>query len=192
MIPASTSVDLPAPVPQIRLYSTWLKTGSAATLRPMRICTVGRWRTSRASGAASGIMTASIADAVRRRAHEARCRARAGSRARRSIMRGRCSGMSTRRRRPASPRSSRWTRRGDTVTLGWAELRRQAASLALELRARAIAPGDRVAGLSAQHPRGGRSGCSPAPALARSGRSARPTWGSTRCSTACARPSPRR
>ena len=35
---------------------------------------------------------------------------------------------------------------GDTVTLGWAELRRQAASLALELRARGIGPGDRVAG----------------------------------------------
>src|SRR6185503_12128624 len=35
---------------------------------------------------------------------------------------------------------------GDTITLGWAELRRQATSLALELRARGIGPGDRVAG----------------------------------------------
>jgi acetoacetyl-CoA synthetase len=35
--------------------------------------------------------------------------------------------------------------RGGAVTLGWAELRRQAASLALELRAAGIGPGDRVA-----------------------------------------------
>ena len=35
--------------------------------------------------------------------------------------------------------------RGDTTTLGWAELRRQSASLALELRARGIGQGDRVA-----------------------------------------------
>ena len=34
---------------------------------------------------------------------------------------------------------------GGSVTIGWAELRRQAASLALELRARGIEPGDRVA-----------------------------------------------
>src|SRR5262245_53605367 len=34
---------------------------------------------------------------------------------------------------------------GGSVTIGWAELRRQAASLALELRERGIAPGDRVA-----------------------------------------------
>ena len=35
--------------------------------------------------------------------------------------------------------------RGGSVTIGWAELRRQAASLALELRERGIGPGDRVA-----------------------------------------------
>ena len=35
--------------------------------------------------------------------------------------------------------------RGNELTLGWAELKRQSASLALELRARGIGPGDRVA-----------------------------------------------
>jgi acetoacetyl-CoA synthetase len=35
--------------------------------------------------------------------------------------------------------------RGETVTIGWRELRRQAAALALALRARGIGPGDRVA-----------------------------------------------
>ncbi|MED5549056.1 MAG: acetoacetate--CoA ligase [Pseudomonadota bacterium] len=36
--------------------------------------------------------------------------------------------------------------RGGSETIGWAELRRRAASLALELRERGIEPGDRVAG----------------------------------------------
>jgi len=50
--------------------------------------------------------------------------------------------------------------KGEHRELSWPELRRQAASLALHLQAQGVQPGDRVAGLPAQHSRdaGGVSG----------------------------------
>ena len=82
--------------------------------------------------------------------------------------------------------------RGGSETIGWAELRRRAASLALELRERGIEPGDRVAGYLPQH-----TGCRGRPARlcgyrCRLDTVLAPTWAPMPCSTAGGRRSRRR
>ena len=87
-----------------------------------------------------------VADAAHRRAGRATaCRARAGSRARRSTTRARCCATWTRRMRAGFPAIVSRNEKGEHRELGWPELRRQVAALALHLQAQGVQPGDRVA-----------------------------------------------
>jgi acetoacetyl-CoA synthetase len=81
-------------------------------------------------------------------------------------------------------------RGGTCDAIAWPELRRRVASLAAALASMGVAPGDRVAAFLPNGPRP-RSRSSPVRASARSGRSARPTWGRSPSSTASARSPPR-
>ena len=93
--------------------------------------------------------------------------------------------------RPSSSRNEADFDAGTLHDLSWPELRRQVASCAAALQAHGrAARRPRLRG-AAQHARDRSSSSWPAPASARSGRCARPTWGRWRCSTASARSSPR-
>ena len=124
-----------------------------------------------------------------------RCRARAGSPARRSTTRGTCS-----RHADAAHAA------GHPAIVFQNEAMQLAGDDRGDLLARAAAPGRRRSRPRSRHGRRRRrprrapscptcrrrrSPSSPAPASARSGRCARPTWGRSRCSTASARSSRR-
>ncbi len=107
-------------------------------------------------------------------------------------MRGMSFGTRGRQTPAARPAIVAGNERGEGVTLSWAELKRQTASLALDLRRRGIGRGDRVAAYLAQHPRGGGRSARLRQPWRRYGPCARPTWASTRSRTVCGKRGPRR
>ena len=193
-----------SPEPQILRYTRWLREQRGLRLRPDH-----DRRLRRASGAGRATTCAAFWQSIWRllrrcsrrrrtttRAGRARrCPARAGSPARRSTTRSRCSAMPTRRTPPAIRRSSSATRRcgarrdardhlARAAPPGGVARARRCARMGVQPRRPGRAPSCRTC-------RRRRSPSSPAPASARSGRCARPTWGRWRCSTASARSSPR-
>jgi acetoacetyl-CoA synthetase len=146
MTRASTSVNVSAPVPQIRLYRDWLKATRGrdfATYEDLRRWSVedldGFWRsiwdydgiespTPFAAALSKDAMPAAhwFDGAKVNYARHAFRHAAAADEA-------------------GQPAIVAMDDASSSVTLDWAELQRQASSLALELRARGIAPGDRVA-----------------------------------------------
>jgi acetoacetyl-CoA synthetase len=146
MTPAVTQSDVPTPIPQIQLYREWLESTqgrSFATYEELRRWSVedldGFWRSVWAyEGIASptpfaaALSTDALPGArwfdgaqVNYAQHAFRHAAAADA--------------------AGQPAIVALDERGGSITLSWATLKRQAASLALELRARGIAPGDRVA-----------------------------------------------
>ena len=146
MIPAGTSADLPVPVPQIRLYSNWLKETHGrdfATYEDLRRWSVGDlegfWRSIwDYDGVESPTpFAAALADD---RMPGARWFDGAQVNYARHVFRHVAAADAA-----GQPAIVAADERGGTIVLSWAELRRQAASLALSLRERGIGPGDRVA-----------------------------------------------
>jgi acetoacetyl-CoA synthetase len=145
MTRASTRVDVPAPIPQIRLYQDWLKRAHQrefATYEDLRRWSVddleGFWRsiwdydqiespTPYATVLGKDEMPGTWFEGahVNYARHVFRHAAAADA--------------------AGQPAIIAMDERGTSRTLSWAELRRQTASLALELRARGIGRGDRVA-----------------------------------------------
>lgn len=146
MTRASTSVDVPAPIPQIRLYQDWLKRvhqREFATYEDLRHWSVddldGFWRS---IWDYDGIESLTPYAAVLGK-HEmpgARWFEGAHVNYARHVFRHAAAADAA-----GQPAIIAMDERGIGLTLSWAELRRQAASLALELRARGIGRGDRVA-----------------------------------------------
>jgi len=146
MIPASSSVRAPAPVPQIRLYSEWLKERLGrdfATYEELRLWSVddleGFWRS---IWDYDGIESPTpFAAALGEDAMPgARWFEGAQVNYARHLFRHVAAAEAA-----GQPAIVAMDERGNTITLGWAELQRQTASLALSLRARGIGRGDRVA-----------------------------------------------
>jgi acetoacetyl-CoA synthetase len=146
MNPATTSADLPAPVPQIRLYSNWLKGRLGrdfATYGDLHRWSVkdleGFWRS---IWDYDGIESPTPFTAVLGEDAMPGARWFDGARVNyaRHLFRHVAAADAA-----GQPAIIAMDERGDTITLGWAELQRQAASLALALRARGIGQEDRVA-----------------------------------------------
>jgi acetoacetyl-CoA synthetase len=147
MTPARTSADRPVPVPQIRLYSNWLKDRLGrgfASYEDLHLWSVedleGFWRSIwDYDGIESPTpFTAALGqDAMPGARWFDGAQVNYARHVFRHVAAAEAAGQ---------PAVIAMDEGGDTVTLGWADLRRQAASLALELRARGIGPGDRVAG----------------------------------------------
>jgi acetoacetyl-CoA synthetase len=146
MIPASTSVDPPAPVSQIRLYSAWLKDRRGldfATYEDLHLWSVedleGFWRSIwEYDGIESPTPFAAVLgdDAMPGACWFDGARVNYARHLFRHVAAAEAAGQ---------PAIIAVDEHDTMITLGWAELRRQAASLALELRARGIGQGDRVA-----------------------------------------------
>jgi acetoacetyl-CoA synthetase len=146
MIPASTSVDPPAPVSQIRLYSAWLKDRRGldfATYEDLHLWSVedleGFWRSIwDYDGIESPTPFAAVLgdDAMPGACWFDGARVNYARHLFRHVAAAEAAGQ---------PAIIAVDENDTMITLGWAELRRQAASLALELRARGIGQGDRVA-----------------------------------------------
>ncbi len=142
----SATADVPAPIPQIRLYRDWLKETRGldfATFDDLYRWSVddleGFWRS---IWEWEGIETPTPFAAAL--SEDALPGARWFDGARVNYARhvfGHCDAAE----KAGQPAIIAMDERGNSETIGWAELRRQAASLALELRARGIEPGDRVA-----------------------------------------------
>ena len=146
MIPASSSVRAPAPVPQIRLYSEWLKDRHGrdfASYEALRLWSVedleGFWRSIwDYDGIESPTPFAAALgeDAMPGARWFEGARVNYARHLFRHVAAAEAAGQ---------PAIVAMDERGNATTLGWAELRRQSASLALSLRARGIGRGDRVA-----------------------------------------------
>jgi len=146
MTPARTSADLPAPVPQIRLYLDWLKDRRGrdfSTYEDLHLWSVedleGFWRSIwDYDGVESPTpFTAALgAEAMPGARWFDGARVNYARHVFRHVAAAEAAGQ---------PAIIAMDERGHTTTLGWGELRRQAASLALALRARGIGQGDRVA-----------------------------------------------
>jgi acetoacetyl-CoA synthetase len=146
MTSARTSADLPAPVPQIRLYSNWLKERLGrefATYEDLHRWSVedleGFWRS---IWDYDGLQSPTPFSAALGEDAMPGARWFDGARVNyaRHVFRHVASGEAA-----GQPAIIAMDERGQATTLGWVELRRQAASLALALRARGIGSGDRVA-----------------------------------------------
>jgi acetoacetyl-CoA synthetase len=146
MTPASTSVDSSTPVPQIHLYSKWLKDMHGrdfATFEDLRRWSVedldGFWRS---IWDYDGIESPTPFTAVLSKEVMPGARWFEGAQVNyaRHVFRHAVAADAA-----CQPAIVALDERGGEITLGWAELRRQTASLALALRARGIGPGDRVA-----------------------------------------------
>jgi len=146
MMPVSTSVEAPAPVPQIRLYSNWLKDTHGrdfATYEALRRWSVedleGFWRSIwDYDGIESPTpFTAALAED---RMPGARWFEGAQVNYARHVFRHAAAADAA-----GQPAIVAANEGGELVTIGWEEMRRQATSLALTLRERGIGPGDRVA-----------------------------------------------
>lgn len=147
MIRASASVDVPGPVPQIRLYLDWLKQTQQrefTTFEDLRRWSVadlaGFWRSIwdyEGIESPTPFTTVLSEDAM----PAARWFEGAQVNYARHVFRHAAAADAA-----GQPAIVAMDERGHSTTLSWAELRRQSASLALELRARGIGRGDRVAG----------------------------------------------
>ncbi|WP_305096397.1 acetoacetate--CoA ligase [Croceibacterium aestuarii] len=146
MNPAKTSVDPWTPIPQIRLYRDWLKETRGldfATYEDLHRWSVENlesfWRS---VWDWDGIVSPTPVTAVLSGNAMPGARWFDGARVNyaRHVFRHAEAADAA-----GQPAIVAMDERGDSETIGWAELRRQAASLALELRARGIASGDRVA-----------------------------------------------
>jgi acetoacetyl-CoA synthetase len=146
MTGASNSVDVSAPVPQIRLYSDWLRVTRNRTFANYE--ELRRWSVEDLDGFWRSIwdydevesptpFTAVLGDDAM---PGARWFEGAQVNYAQHVFRH-----ATAADEAGQPAIIAMDERGGSVTLGWAELRRQAASLALDLRGRGIGPGDRVA-----------------------------------------------
>ncbi|MDT8757190.1 acetoacetate--CoA ligase [Sphingomonas psychrotolerans] len=146
MTRTSTSVDAPAPVPQIRLYLDWLKQTHErefATYEDLRRWSVedldGFWRS---IWDYYGIESPTPFTTVLGRDEMPGARWFEGAQVSyaRQVFRHASAAEAA-----GQPAIIAMDERRTSRTLSWAELQRQTASLALELRARGIGPGDRVA-----------------------------------------------
>ena len=142
MTRASTSVNVSAPVPQIRLYRDWLKATQGrdfATYEDLRRWSIedldGFWRS---IWDYDGIESPTPFAAVLSKDAMPAARWFDGAKVTYARHAFRHAAAADEAGQPAIVAMDE---AGGSVTLGWAELRRQAASLALELRARGIAPG---------------------------------------------------
>lgn len=146
MTPVNTVADLPIPVPQIRLYLNWLKDRHGrdfATYEDLHLWSVedleGFWRSIwEYDGIVSPAPFASVlgGDAMPGARWFEGARVNYARHLFRHVAAAHAAGQ---------PAIVAMDERGDTITLGWQELRRQAASLALALRAHGVGQGDRVA-----------------------------------------------
>jgi len=147
MSPASRREGPPAPVPQIRLYSNWLEDRFGldfATYEDLR-----RWSVAdleafwRSIWDYDGVESPTPFTAAIEQEAMPGARWFGGARVNyaRHVFRHVAAAEAA-----GQPAIVAMDDSGNTTSLGWAELRRQAASLALELRARGIGLGDRVAG----------------------------------------------
>lgn len=146
MTSAGTSVNVAAPVPQIRLYQQWLQDTRGrdfATYEALRRWSVedldGFWRS---IWDYDGIESPTPFAAALGRDAMPGARWFEGAQVNYARHVFRHAGAADAAGLPAIVA---FDERGGGTTLGWAELRRQSASLALALRARGIGPGDRVA-----------------------------------------------
>lgn len=146
MNPAATSLDMVIPVPQIRLYREWLNDTRGLdfeTYEDLRRWSVedldGFWRS---IWDWDGIQSPTAVSKVL--SDNAMPGARWFDGATVNYARH-VFGHVEAAEEAGQPAIVAMDERGGSETIGWAELRRQAASLALELRARGIEPGDRVA-----------------------------------------------
>ena len=146
MTRTSTSVNAPAPVPQIRLYLDWLKQTHErefATYEDLRRWSVedldGFWRS---IWDYDGIESPTPFTTVLGRDKMPGARWFEGAQVSyaRQVFRHASAAEAA-----GQPAIIAMDERRTSRTLSWAELQRQTASLALELRARGIGPGDRVA-----------------------------------------------
>ncbi|MDF7774054.1 acetoacetate--CoA ligase [Sphingomonas sp. AOB5] len=146
MTGASTSVNAAVPVPQIRLYSDWLSVERNRTFADYEA--LRRWSVEDLDGFWRSIWdydriesptpckAALSGDAMPDARWFEGTRVNYARHVFRHVIAADEAGQ---------PAIIAMDERGGNVTLSWAELRRQAASLALELRGRGIGPGDRVA-----------------------------------------------
>ncbi|TGX55784.1 acetoacetate--CoA ligase [Sphingomonas gei] len=146
MTRATTRVDVPAPIPQIRLYQDWLKRTHRrefATYEDLRRWSVddleGFWRS---IWDYDGIESPTPCAAVLGNDEMPGARWFEGTHVNyaRHVFRHAAAAEAA-----GQPAIIAMDELGASLTLSWAELRRQTASLALELRARGIGRGDRVA-----------------------------------------------
>lgn len=146
MTPPRTNTGVVPPAPQIRLYMDWLKQTHGhdfATYEDLRRWSVedldGFWRS---IWAYDGIESPTPFDTVLSGEEMPRARWFEGAQVNYARHLFRHMAAADAAGQPAVIASDE---RGSRITLSWMELRRQTASLALELRAHGIAPGDRVA-----------------------------------------------
>ncbi|WP_139810168.1 acetoacetate--CoA ligase [Sphingomonas azotifigens] len=146
MTPPGTSVHVPAPIPQIRLYREWLKAARGrdfATYEELRRWSVddldGFWRS---IWDYDGIESPTPFAAVLSHDPMPGTRWFDGAQLNYAwhVFRH-----ATAADAADQPAIIAMDESGGSVAIGWGELRRQVASLALTLRARGIGPGDRVA-----------------------------------------------
>lgn len=146
MTRASTSVNVPVPIPQIRLYSEWLSATYNRTFESYE--DLRRWSVDDLEGFWRSIWdydqiespTPFSAVLSEDRMPGARWFDGAQVNYAQHVFRH-----AQRADEAKQPAIVAMDERGGRVTLSWAELRRQAAALAIDLRDRGIAPGDRVA-----------------------------------------------
>ena len=146
MNPAATSLGMETPVPQIRLYRQWLKDTRGLDFETYE--DLRRWSVEDLDGFWQSIWDWDGIQSPTAVAKVLSDNAMPGGRwfdgatvnyARHVF------GHVDAAEEAGQPAIVAMDERGGSETIGWAELRRQTASLALELRARGIGPGDRVA-----------------------------------------------